>query len=99
MATATAIKIVQADHGRKMSLAEFEHAEVQEGRLYELGRGVIVVSDVPGLRHMRQVRVIRDQLSSYYHSYPESLYVVAAGSECKILLEDLESERHPDLTI
>ena len=47
MSTQT-IKIGPADHGRRMSLADFEHAEVQEGLLYELGRGVIIVSDVPG---------------------------------------------------
>ena len=34
-----AIKVGPADHGRRMSLADFDHAEVQEGYLYELGRG------------------------------------------------------------
>lgn len=34
-----AIKVGPADHGRQMSLADFDHAEVQEGYFYELGRG------------------------------------------------------------
>ena len=51
----TLIKIGPADHGRPMSLAEFEHAKVQEGYLYELSRGIITVSDVPNRRHMLQL--------------------------------------------
>ena len=51
----TLIKIGPADHGRPMSLAEFEHAKVQEGYLYELSRGIITVSDVPKRRHMLQL--------------------------------------------
>jgi hypothetical protein len=55
-----AIKVGPADHGRKMSLADFDHAKVQEGYLYELGRGVIVVSEVPKKRYLFQVLAIRD---------------------------------------
>jgi hypothetical protein len=43
----TATLIGPEDQGRRMSLAEFDHAEVRDGYLYELGRGVITVSDVP----------------------------------------------------
>ena len=32
-------------------------------------------------------------------AHPGRIYVIAAGSECKIALEDLQSERHPDLAI
>ena len=35
----TLIKIGPADHGRPISLEEFEHAKVQEGYLYELAGG------------------------------------------------------------
>ncbi len=58
----TLIKIGPTDHGRPMSLAEFEHAKVQEGYLYELSRGIITVSDVPNRRHMLQLIAIRRQL-------------------------------------
>jgi Uma2 family endonuclease len=97
--TTTAIKIGPADHGRRMSLADFEHAEVQEGRLYELGREVIVVSDVPNPPHLAQVTTIRFQLSAYALAHPGRIYTIASGSECKILVAGLESERHPDLAI
>lgn len=98
MSTQT-IKIGPADHGRRMSLAEFEHAEAQEGRLYELGRGVIIVSDVPGPRHLMQLNAIRRQLHAYDLEHPGRIHTIASGSDCKILLADLESERHPDVAL
>lgn len=97
--TTQAIKIGPADHGRRMSLADFEHAEVQEGHLYELGRGVIVVSDVPNPVHLAQLLTIRRQFSAYEIAHPGRIYGVVGGAECKIALAALESERHPDLAI
>lgn len=97
--TTQAIKVSPADHGRQMSLADFEHAEVQEGRLYELGRGVIVVSDVPGPRHLMQLNSLRRQLHAYDFQNPGLIHTIGSGSDCKILIADLESERHPDLAI
>jgi Uma2 family endonuclease len=95
----TTIKLTPADHGRHMSLADFEFAEVQEGRIYELSRGVIVVSDVPNPRHLMQVNEIRFQFSGYWVLHRDKLNTIAAGSECKIPVEGLESERHPDIAI
>jgi Uma2 family endonuclease len=95
----TAIKITPADNGRRMSLADFAHAEVQDGYRYELGRGVILVSDVPNPRHLAQVTAIRRQLAAYDLAHPDRIYTVASGSDCKILLDDLDSERHPDLAV
>jgi Uma2 family endonuclease len=97
--TTQTIKIGPADHGRRMSLADFEHAEVQEGHLYELGRGVIIVSDVPNPTHLAQFLAIRRQFSVYETAQPGRLYGVMGGAECKIVLTALESERHPDLAI
>src|SRR5262245_210369 len=94
-----AVKIGPADHGRRMSLDDFEHAETAEGRLYELGRGVIIVSDVPNPSHLAQVTAIRRQLSAYDLAHPGRIYTIATGSECKILLSALDSERHPDLAV
>jgi hypothetical protein len=95
----TAIKIGPQDHGRRMSLADFDHAEVQEGYLYELSRGVITVSDVPDLRHLGQVDEVRQQFDRYRAAYPGQIYRLAAGSDCKIMVTGLESERHPDIAI
>ncbi len=84
----TLIKIGPADHGRRMSLAEFEHAEVQEGYHYELSRGVITVSDVPNRRHMLQLdRDPPDQLGAYRSLHPGRIARYRhGGGECKLLI-------------
>jgi Uma2 family endonuclease len=88
-----------SDHGRPMTLDEFDAAEGAEGHLYELGKGVIAVTDVPGKPHMAQVRALRRQLSAYDAAHPDVIYDVMTGSEAKILVADDQSERHPDLSI
>src|SRR5262249_41278332 len=70
-----------------------------EGYVYELGRGVVIVSDVPKPPHLAQVHALRQQLYLYEASHPGAIHSIATGSECKLLLWDLESERHPDLVI
>jgi Uma2 family endonuclease len=87
------------DHGKRMSLADFEHAEVRPGYVYELSRGVITVSDVPGKKHLAQVNALRRLLAAYDLANPGRIHTIASGSECKLLLSDLQSERHPDLAI
>jgi Uma2 family endonuclease len=99
MIRAVTKKLGPEDHGRRMSLKEFEPAEVQEGYQYELGRGVVVVSDVPKIVHLRQVSATRKQFLAYDLAHPGVINEIASGHECKILLFDLESERHPDLAI
>jgi len=98
MATIT-IRIGPADHGRSMSLEEFDHAEEQEGYVYELSRGIITVSDVPKRRHLLLVSAIRDWLQSYKAMHPGRIQIIAAGNECKLPIADLDSERHPDLAL
>jgi Uma2 family endonuclease len=95
----TIVKIGPADHGRKMSLEEFEHAEVQEGYLYELGRGTIIVVDVPKGAHALQVIAIRRQFSAYDVFHPGRITGILGSMECKLLVGRLESERHPDVAI
>ena len=97
--TKTLAKVGPADHGKRMSLEDFDKAEAQEGHLYELSRGVITVSGVPKGRHLAQIKVLRLQLFSYDVAHPGIIDTVAGGSECKILLAELESERHPDLAV
>jgi Uma2 family endonuclease len=86
-------------HGQRMSLAEFDTAEGREGRLYELSRGIITVTDVPDFPHLAQVDAAREQLSAYRRKFPGRIHTMAGGSDCKILLDDLESERHPDWVV
>src|SRR6266478_1098779 len=92
-------KLTPADHGRRMSLRKFEPAEWQEGYLYELARGIVIESDVPGLSHLVQIANLRDCLIAYKLTHPGEIRAVLSTMECKVLVEDLESERHPDLAI
>jgi len=92
-------KIGPADNGRRMTLEEFGPAQAVEGHLYELGRGVVIVTDVPNPPHLLLVNAVRRQFNAYDLANPGRIVVIAAGSDCKILVRGLESERHPDLAI
>jgi Uma2 family endonuclease len=82
-----------------MTLEEFEHAEALGGHVYELSRGVVTVVDVPHRRHLAQLDEIKEQLYVYKRQHRDVIHRIAGGSDCKILLKDVESERHPDLAI
>jgi Uma2 family endonuclease len=93
------VKVGPADHGKRMSLEDFDKAEVQDGYFCELGRRVIVVSDVPGPKHFAPVDEIRQQLAEYRANRRSLIYRIGAASDCKLLLWNLESERHPDIVV
>ncbi len=95
----TLIKIGPSDHGRRMSLEEFEHAKVQEGYLYELSRGIINVVDVPKGLHALQLIATRRQFSTYEVFHPGRIVGIMGSMECKVIIGRLESERHPDVSI
>ena len=59
--------------GKRMSLERFARAETTPGYLYELERGIIVVSDVPGVPHARAIEFIRRVLSKYQDANPEAI--------------------------
>jgi hypothetical protein len=95
----TMLRIGPTDQGRRLSLADFEAAEVREGYIYELARGVVAVSDIPGLPHFRLVNAVKRPLFRYQERFPDEIYEVLGSMECKLLVGDFESERHPDLAI
>ncbi len=82
-----------------MSLDDFDRAIAREGYLYELGKGVIEVSDVPKLSHGQQLDELRTQLVLYRATNPGVIEYLAGGSDAKLLIAPSESERHPDLFI
>ena len=95
----TALKICPADHGRQMALADFDTAEAADGKHYELSRGIITVTDVPGKRHLAQFLAIRRQLAAFEAAHPGLIHGILGGGECKLLIAALNSERHPDLAV
>src|SRR5271165_1274293 len=64
------LHIGPADHGRRMTLEEFEEAEEQPGYLYELARGVLDVTEVPGDDHGQIVDNLHEAFSKYRSEHP-----------------------------
>ena len=93
------VHIGPADHGRRMSLDDFDEAIGQEGFLYELNRGVIEVTNIPHPRHMVQLLAVRDQFIGYKLAHPGIIHAVAGSFDSKLLIGDEESERHPDISV
>ena len=82
-----------------MSLDEFDTADWVEGYRYELGRGIISVTNIPGRPHVTRYMAVRKQFVLYEAAHPDEIHTVLGGAECKVLVAGLESERHPDLAV
>ena len=94
-----AVRVGPTDDGRAMSLDDFSEAIVEDGFRYELGKGVIEVSQVPNPQHERQVEEIRDQLAFWKRENAGIIELVAGAMGSKLLIGQSESERHPDISI
>ena len=99
LATPRKIKIGPQHHGRKMSLKAFEFAKTVEGYHYELSRGVITVSEVANSYHALLVAVIRNSLGLHQDAHPDSIHIILTEMGAKLLVPELESERHPDIAV
>ena len=103
MATATRparkIRIGPADHGRRMTLDAFVKADFQEGWLYELARGVVEVTEIPGPWHGRIVDRVGEMFMLYRRQHPGRIKYRAGGAECRMRLPGMVSDRHPDQAI
>jgi Uma2 family endonuclease len=97
--TATLRRIGPADHGQRMTLDEFIDADFEEGWLYELARGVVVVTEVPGLNHGQIVRRLARLFIYYDDQHPGVIRYGAGGGECRLRLPGMQCDRHPDQAI
>jgi Uma2 family endonuclease len=98
MATLTR-QIGPTDHGQRMTLDEFIDADFKEGWLYELARGVIDVTDVAAINHGRIVDRITTMFVLYGEKHKHVISYRANGSECRLRLPGMQSDRHPDQAI
>ena len=98
MATVTT-RIGPADNGRRMTLDEFQEAETEEGYRYELARGVIEVTKVPGDPHGQVVWNLYQAIVVYGRANPGVIRRGGGGSEFQIKLPGLVSGRNPDLAV
>ena len=99
MATSTRTIIGPNDHGRKMAFDDFVEAEFEGGYLYELARGVIDVTEVPGPNHGGTVRGLARMFILHDVAHPGVIDYGAGGGECRIRVSALHSDRHPDQAI
>jgi len=82
-----------------MTLEEFGPAEGQEGYRYELSRGVVTVTNIANRRHSDMVNAVRKQFSAFEVGHPGVIQFMAGGSDCKMIIAGLDSERHPDWAV
>jgi Uma2 family endonuclease len=100
MADISTAPLIGPEHnGTRMSLEEFARAEGRPGHLYELERGTITVVDVPGFSHSFIVRLINRAIELYDASHPGHVFHVSGGSQAAMQMPEMQSERHPDLSI
>lgn len=102
MATTTAIAprlIGPADDGQPATLEEFIDADFQEGYLYELNRGAIEVTEIPGINHGRIVHRLARLFILYAEDHPGIINYMAGSGECRLRLPGMVSDRHPDQAI
>jgi Uma2 family endonuclease len=98
MAT-TRIHIGPADRGRPMTLEEFREAEEEPGYLYELARGALEVTEIPGDWHRQVVHNAHHALTLYSIQHPGLILCIGHGSDIRFQIPELRSDRHPDLGV
>lgn len=100
MATVAHRLLGPADHGERMSLEEFEQADVDPGYQYELARGVLEVSEVPDeFPHGMLVFWFYQTLGIFSRDHPGLIQRFGGGSEYRLVIPVLESGRHPDIAV
>ncbi|MHB1559688.1 MAG: Uma2 family endonuclease [Isosphaeraceae bacterium] len=82
-----------------MTLEAFGHAEFQEGWRYELARGVVEVTEIPGLWHGQIVMRIARLFFVYAERHPGIIAYQAGAGECRLRLPGMVCDRHPDQAI
>jgi Uma2 family endonuclease len=93
------LRLGPADHGRSMSIPEFRDADEEEGYRYELARGVVEVTEVPGPAHRRIVGNLYRAIARYDQDHPGLIETFGGGSEFRLWIPGQESGRNPDLGV
>ena len=97
--TTETIRIGPADHGRRMTLEEYLDAEAIEGYRYELARGVLEVTNVPGEDHGVIVWGLLQAVGRYDIDHPGMIYRAGGAGEFQLVMPGLVSGRNPDIAV
>ena len=93
------MQIGPTDRGRRLTLAEFQDSEWRPGYLYELARGVVVVTRIPNGRHWQVVHNTHELFSIYLRDHPGLIRRIGHGSDARYISPAFQSDRHPDIAI
>jgi Uma2 family endonuclease len=85
--------------GLPMDYHEFIRADFKEGWLYELARGIVIVTRVPGIHHGLIVLRVARLFFTYHLAHPDVIKYQAGGGECRLRFETMKSDRHPDQAV
>jgi Uma2 family endonuclease len=100
MATVTTLRLTPADNGRRLDPDEYESAEFDGEGLYELARGVLEVVNVPDeYPHGMSVCFLNRLIGRYDDAHPRVIHRWGGGSEFRLFLPGMHSDRHPDLAV
>lgn len=99
MATVTPLRIGPADHGRAMTAQEFIDAEEDTRYNYELARGVLEVSEIPGQWHAYIVCHLFDCISTYHRAHPGWIALWGGADQFRLWVPEFPSGRHPDAAV
>jgi len=55
--------------------------------------------EVPGRRHVVQLNAVRRQFAAYDVANPGTIHALLGSGECKVLVTQYDTERHPDLAV
>ena len=98
-ATRPVVELGPADDGRTLTLDEYLDSDMEEGYRYELARGVLEVSNIPGEPHAMIVFWLVHLLNDYYNLNPGLIRRFGGAGESRILIPGLNSGRHPDVAV
>jgi len=93
------LQIGPTNRGQRFSLAEFQEAEWRPGYLYELARGVLVVTNVPKGKHAQVVDNVHESFSTYRRAHPRLIRWIGRGSDVRYVTTAFGSDRHPDVAV
>ena len=93
------LRIGPADHGRRLTLEEFQEAGAEEGYRYELSRGVLEVVEVPNDPHGLIVSNTQGLLHDYRRNHPGVVWRIGGGGEFRLWIPEFVSGRNPDVAV
>ena len=100
MMTSTVRTIIgPLDYGRIVSFDDFLAARFVEGALYELARGHVNVTEVPGLDHCFTIQRIVSLFIHHDTRASRLLQLWSSGAGCRLGVRALSSIRRPDQAI